>query len=117
METVNVGDQAVTMLEQGGQYAIVIDGTPIPILALSPGQLGRIQSLTGVTWADMIVEPLRRIDVAAELVAAALAKAGQPARDDLDTATLVRMFVQIPGDLPDPEPPGDGADENPTDAS
>lgn len=116
MDVVNIGDQAIAEVEEAGQYAVEIDGEIVPILTLSPGALGKIQADTGVRWAFMVTDPLMRLDVAVALVAAVLAKLGKDPRE-FDTADLVRLFVQIPGDLPDPEPPADGAGGNPTDAS
>lgn len=116
MDVDRIGDQAIGEIVDAGQYAVEIDGEIVPILSLPPGALGQIQSRTGFGWNRMIVEPLVRLDVAADLVAAVLAKVGKDPRD-FDTEDLVRLFVKIPGDLPDPEPRGESGEGNPTDAS
>jgi hypothetical protein len=111
-----VGEQAVEDIERAGQFAVLVDGDPVPLLSLPPGVFAEIQDRTGLRWTSILLDPLGRFDVAADLVAAAHAKRGVDA-PDLDTAGLVRLFVEIPSDLPvDPEPDAGGG-ENPTNAS
>lgn len=116
MDIKRFGAEFVDSLERAGQYAIDVDGELVPLLALPPGAVGKIQDRTGLRWQTIMVDPLYRIDVAESLVQAAYNKLGKPAPGFGGGDEVVRLFVEMPADLPDPEPEqGDG--ENPTTAS
>jgi len=113
-----VGQDIVDSVRKAGQYAVNVGGEPVALMSLPPGAVAKIQQKTGLRWAEIILDPLNRIDVAAWLVEAAFEKAGALAPNLLDSETVVSMFVEIPADLPDPLPTDDGEpEENPTPAS
>ncbi len=106
----------IDSLEAAGQFAILVGEVAVPVLSLPPGVFDEIQADFGQGWMDTLLSPTRRPAAAVVLVDAARKKAGaEPA--EFDIASLVRLFVKIPGDLPDAEPSTEGATENPTDAS
>lgn len=110
-----VGDEIVDGMEKVGQFAVDIDGEPVPLLALSPGALAKIQDECGWRWLQIVLDPLGRPDVAGMLVEACAAKVGKPVPPFADVASLTRLFVEIPGDVP--ELPGEHGEANPTTAS
>jgi hypothetical protein len=111
----NTGDSIVDELEKL-QWAVVLDGKTVPLLSLPPGALAEIQQATGVRWGLALLEPLARLDVAAMLVAAACRKLGIDERTFDDLPDLVRLFVQLPSDMP-PVDQGEGSGPDPTNAS
>lgn len=109
-----VGEEIVSTIEENGQFAVLIEDEVVPLLSLSPGALGKIQERTGLRWMQIILEPMARVDAAELLVVACAEKVGKPAPPITDMASLVRLFVEVPNDVPE-IPQGDGA--NPTSAS
>lgn len=112
-----VGQEIVDSVKKAGQYAVNVGGTPVSLMSLPPGAIAKIQERTGLRWAEIILDPLNRIDVAAALVDAAFEKEGCLIPNLRDSGEVVALFVEIPADLPDPEPTEGDAAENPTPAS
>ena len=110
-----VGDEFIDGVEKLGQYAVLVDDTPVPILSLSLGAFEKIQVRTGLRWSRIIMDPLERIDVAADLVRAAFDKAGKPAPNLDESKDWARLIVEMPADVP--ELPDVRGKENPTTAS
>ena len=99
-----VGQEIVDSVRKAGQFAVNVGGTPVPLMSLPPGALAKIQARTGLRWAEIILDPLNRIDVAASLVEAAFEKEGCVIPDLLDSEQVVALFVEIPADMPEPLP-------------
>jgi hypothetical protein len=112
---IRVGDEFVNAVERAGQYAVLVDGEPVAILTLAPGVFEKIQIRTGFRWSRIIMDPLERIDVVADLVRAAHEKAGKEVPPLDGGGDIARFIVEMPVDLPDPVD-SEGS-ENPTTAS
>lgn len=119
MEEVNrVGDEIVSAWRKVGLFAVDVDGTPVTLVSLSPGVLGAIQQRTGLRFNELVLDPLARIDIAAQLVDACYQKLGKPGPSFDDGLAIIAKFVEVPDDLPPaPDVPSDSSSDPPTPAS
>lgn len=101
--TVNrVGDELADEIEKGAGFGIDVDGQVVSLLSLPPGVFGAIQERTGLRWLEVLNDPFGRMDIAADLVAAAYRKVGKPEPEEFEFGTMLRMLVRTPTDLPEP---------------
>lgn len=111
------GDNLINGAEEDGMLAVVIDGQEVPMTALSPAAVGRIQRAHGISiWlllsTSLINAPMDALETIVDEVAAKLGKPSPAPFDDIDT--LIRMFIKTKDDVPRPAP-AEGSEVDPTD--
>lgn len=113
-ETLRVGDDIVNGLERAGQYGIDVDGEVVLLTSLPPGVFGRIETATGWLLMRVVLNPIGRADIASMLVDAAYKKCGKAEPNLADIPAILRHFVELESDLPDPHTVEGDVGENPT---
>lgn len=113
----DVGAEIIDGVKKAGQYAIRVDDEIVPLMSLPPGVFGKIETAYGWLFMRVLLNPIGRPDIAADLVDAAYRKCGKPPPPGLDEAgSIVPFFVELEADLPDPIAV-EGGEANPTDAA
>lgn len=117
MEVQPIGAEIVDGMERAGQYGVQVDDEVVTLVTLPPGVFAKIQDRTGWRFMKILMDPLERADVVADLVDAAYVKAGKPAPDFEDLSAYLRLLVEVPGDLPDALTVAGEVVEDPTNAT